>query len=227
MRLERETEIVPGDRVVGSERECTAIFRNGLAVAIRRGEREPEVVMEFGLGRLSRDGTLEQRHRRSELAALVVDDAEEMLSRCVVGLGRQDLAIGRLRCSKVFVRPALMARNRLREFFLKRRRRRIRVRSMAMLVALAAAARARVVAPDGRSTGCIAARESVLRDRLRVRGVFGQDTAEDRLGGVPLAQRNAVSAQLQELGRAGYLGGEPAHESSELRRRDEPTRQLS
>ena len=153
-RLQGKAEIVPGDGMVGLERERRAIRGDGVGLAVGGGQRESQVVVELGLARLRGDGALEQRQCGGELAALIVDHAEKVLRQCVVRLACKHVAICRFGRRHIAGRAALMQRERLLQPLIggSRCSNRSARGAVTMLVALAAAAWARVV-PAGRWSG--------------------------------------------------------------------------
>ena len=145
----------------------------------------------------------QQRQRCVEPAALVEDDAQEMLSpsdgraraRALRGSRarrrrgrRADAPRGALRTSASGVGRCGDRAGAPRA-----------ERAVAMLVALAAAARTRIVAArDRRLRGAVLdLREQ--RPRFRVIGRRREDALRDRARGVPLAQRDAVAQELHAV----------------------------
>src|SRR6266567_9577870 len=78
LRLQREPEIVPCGGVVGLERERGTIRGNRFVLTVRGGEHQPQIVVKFRLCGLYGDRALEQRQSSRDLAALVVDHAQEV-----------------------------------------------------------------------------------------------------------------------------------------------------
>src|SRR5262249_10502207 len=88
-RLEHEAKIVPGRSVIGFERERSAIFGDRIDFSIGCRERKAQIVVELWLFPAQRDRMLEQRQGFGEVAALVVNHTEEVLSDRIAGFQRE------------------------------------------------------------------------------------------------------------------------------------------
>ena len=211
-RLQRETEIAPGDRMRGTQLERAPIRGDCLLVAVCRREREAEVVVELRFVRHGRDGGMQQRQRFVDAAALVQRRRRGNASPSDGPLAtRQRLAVAALGAFEIaaLVRREGIAHERLgrRPASCGRQPAPAPKRTVAVLVLFAAAARARFVAPV--AVGCAAARSTLGEHRLRFRviGRHREDALRDRARGIPLTHRDAVAQKLEELRRARNRGG--------------------
>ena len=139
------------------------------------GKREPQVVVELGLGGNRLDRALQQRQRRRDILALVEDHAQEMLRQRMAGLNGKrfpvDLLGGRgvallMQCDRLLdAQIQRRGRRRVRRLRGAGLRRTRRQRAVAILVALAAAAGTRIVSSRRRHRGQAAARGREPRRR--------------------------------------------------------------
>ena len=225
-RLQCETEVVPCRRVVRLERQRTPVGGDRVLVAVEHGERESQVVVEFGLARDQCGGSLERWKRFRRAPALIQDDTEVVQRKRLFGVLRECGAIRALGgvdvAAAMRINPLLCqcrgsARGRRRRLHRRRwkrgrcgrrlrpRPRRARCRSaqraVALLVALAAAAGAGIVASDGGSLCASGLGARQQRLRLGIVAAHREAPVRERRRGRPLPQRDAVADELPELRR--------------------------
>ena len=164
--------------------------------------------MKLGLFGLQRDRAFEQRQRGGGVAALVVNHAGEMLRQRIIRMLREHLAIDGQRGIGV---ASLVQQQRLLQALRGawrggRRDGSAAGRTVTMLVALATAAGTRIVAGSCRRDGGSGRCTLQARPCLRMVRRLLENAGEYCRGAAPLAEGEAVAAELQELGERAIAG---------------------